>query len=334
MKKHALFLALALGAYSTASVGEVDFGKLLEALGQPPQKQKTEPAQPAQQPSNSTSQQPAAQQPAAQQQPAQQQPAQQPAAQQQPAQQQTAQQQQQPINLSIFRQTSRKDEVRIGRQVSGDLLGAAPLVKDDTLQRYVNSVGRWVAMQSSRQGLPWHFGVIESEDINAFAAPGGYVFLTKGLYKRLNNEAELAGVLAHEIAHVTQKHHLDLLKKSQLIGALAQTVSKEVKGDKSVQNLIGNGAEMLARGLDKEAEYEADRIGVVYAARAGYEVWGLPTVLQDMATINTKDDRLALLYKTHPAAADRLASLGNVVGDRFDKLSPGKEFADRFYRIQ
>jgi predicted Zn-dependent protease len=141
-------------------------------------------------------------------------------------------------------------------------------------------------------------------------------------------------VLAHEIAHVSKKHHLDLLKKSALIGMLAQSISKEAKGDASVQNLIGNGAEMLARGLDKEAEFEADRIGIVYAAKAGYEAWGLPTVLQDMATLNAHDNRLALLYKTHPSAADRLTRLGDAVGDRFDNLPPGKEFADRFHRIR
>jgi predicted Zn-dependent protease len=301
-KKHVLLLAVALGVYSSASSGAFDFGKLIETMGQVPQKQKSDTTQPTQQPSNTSGQQPA---------------------------------KEQPFSLSLFGKTSLKDEIRIGKQVSGDLLGAAPLVKDDTLQRYVNTVGRWIALQSGRPDLPWHFGVIESEDINAFAAPGGYVFLTKGLYKRLNNEAELAGVLAHEIAHVSEKHHLNLLKQSQLIGALAQTVSKEIKnGDQGVQNLIGNGAEMLARGLDKEAEFEADRIGVVYAARSGYDAWGLPTVLQDMATINAKDDRLALLYKTHPTAGDRLARLGEAVGDRFDSLAPGQEFADRFYRIR
>ncbi len=252
----------------------------------------------------------------------------------QPA-QQPAEQSSSASPLMLLGKTSVEDEVRIGRQVAGDLLGAAPLVKDDTLQRYVNTVGRWVAAQSNRKELNWHFGVIESEDINAFAAPGGYVFLTKGLYRRLNNEAELAGVLAHEIAHVSKKHHLEVLKKSAMIGALSQSVSKEIKsGDQAVQNLIGNGAEMLARGLDKEAEFEADRVGVVFAARSGYDPWGLPTVLQDMAAINTQDNRLALLYKTHPTASDRLARLGEAVGDRFDSLPTGKEFPDRFYRIK
>jgi len=299
MKKQILSLALMAGIFAAPACVAFDLGKVIEAMGQTPQKQKSESVQPAQQP---------AQQPA------------EPSAQQ--------------IGLSLFSKTSTADEIRIGRQVSGDLLGAAPLVKDDALQRYVNSVGRWVAAHSGRPDLPWHFGVIESEDVNAFAAPGGFIFVTKGLYRRLNNEAELAGVLGHEIAHVTKKHHLNLLKKSQMIGALSQTVTKEVKGDASVQNLIGNGAEMLARGLDKDAEFEADRIGVVFAARAGYDAWGLPTVLQDMATINAKDDRMALLYKTHPTAAERLERLGEAVGDRFDDLPAGKELPDRFYRIK
>jgi len=98
-----------------------------------------------------------------------------------------------------WKNPSKEEEIALGREIAGNLLGAAPLVKDAALQKYVNSVGRWVASQSERPDLPWRFGVIESEDLNAFAAPGGYIMLTKGLYRKLNNEAQLAGVLGHEI---------------------------------------------------------------------------------------------------------------------------------------
>lgn len=229
---------------------------------------------------------------------------------------------------------SPEEENRIGRQISGNLLGAVPLVRDDKLQNYVNRVGNWVALQSGRQEVTWHFGVLDTEAINAFAAPGGYIFVTKGLYRLLNNEAELAGVLGHEIAHVTQKHHLKVLKQSSLIGALGQAASSKAKGsDQVVQNLIGNGAEIMARGLDKNAEHEADRVGMVYAARAGYDPWGLPSVLQDMAALPAGDNRTSLLYKTHPHPADRLAALGEAVDGRLDAVR-GKELADRFYRIR
>jgi predicted Zn-dependent protease len=229
---------------------------------------------------------------------------------------------------------SLEEENRIGRQISGNLLGAVPLVRDNKLQNYVNLVGNWVALQSGRQEVTWHFGVLDTEAINAFAAPGGYIFVTKGLYRLLNTEAELAGVLGHEIAHVTQKHHLKVLKQSSLIGALGQAASSKAKGsDQVVQNLIGNGAEIMARGLDKNAEHEADRIGMVYAARAGYDPWGLPSVLQDMAALPAGDNRTSLLYKTHPHPADRLAALGEAVDGRLDAVR-GKELADRFYRIR
>lgn len=238
------------------------------------------------------------------------------------------------LGFALFGDYSPEEETRIGKQIAGNLLGAVPLVRDDKLQHYVNLVGNWVALQSGRKDISWHFGVLDTEDINAFAAPGGYIFLTKGLYRRLNNEAELAGVLAHEIAHVTKKHHLKVLKQSSLIGALGQAASSKAKSsDQVVQNLIGNGAEIMARGLDKNAEFEADRVGIVFAARAGYEPWGLPEVLQDLAGLPAKDSRTSLLFKTHPLPADRLAALGEAVDGHLDAVH-GKDLAARFYRIR
>lgn len=238
------------------------------------------------------------------------------------------------IAFGLFGNYSTADEIRIGQQIAGNLLGAVPLVRDDGLQRYVNLVGNWVVAQSGRTELPWHFGVLATEDINAFAAPGGYVFITLGLYRQLNSEAELAGVLGHEIAHVTQKHHLKVLKKSNLINAAGQAVSRKVKNnDQIVQNVIGNGAEIMARGLDKEAEFEADRVGAVYAARAGYDPWGLPAVLHELAALPARDSRTSLLFKTHPQPEERLGRLGEAIGDRFDRLT-GKELDDRLYKLR
>jgi predicted Zn-dependent protease len=107
-------------------------------------------------------------------------------------------------------------------------LGAAPLVKDDQLQKYVSSVGRWVALQSDRPDFEWHFGVIDSTDINAFTAPGGYVMVTKGLYQALNSEADLAGVLAHEIGHEIRKHHLKLMQQGRLLEIGSQLLSQKI----------------------------------------------------------------------------------------------------------
>ena len=230
---------------------------------------------------------------------------------------------------------SKEEEIQLGREITGNLLGAAPLVKDEALQKYVNQVGRWVAYQSERPDLPWHFGVIESDDLNAFSAPGGYVLVTKGLYKKLENEAQLAGVLGHEIGHVIKKHHLKLLQKSQLISLGAGLLgSKLGKSDLTVQKVIGNGAEIMARGLDKDAEFEADRIGMTLAARAGYDPFGLTDVLQTIGQTNKSDSSVALLYKTHPSPDDRLAKLSDAVGSRFDKIKDSKTLSDRLYKLK
>jgi predicted Zn-dependent protease len=235
------------------------------------------------------------------------------------------------INL---KKPSRAEEIQVGREIAGNILGAAPLVKDPALQKYVNQVGRWVASQSERPYLPWHFGVIESEDLNAFAAPGGYVLITKGLYRQLKNESELAGVLGHEIGHVIKKHQLKLLQKQQLLSMGAGLLSGKLgKENPTVQKVVGSGAEISARSLDKSAEYEADRIGVVLAGRAGYEPFGLPEVLQAIGHAGKDDGRVALLFKTHPHPDDRLTALGDAIGSRLDKVE-GKTLENRFYKLK
>ena len=230
---------------------------------------------------------------------------------------------------------SKQEEIQIGREITGNLLGAASLVNDAALQNYVNKVGRWVANHSERADLPWHFGVIESEDINAFAAPGGYVIITKGLYRKLENEAQLAGVLSHEIAHVVKSHHLKILQKSQLLDLGADLLGKQLgKNSQIIQKVIGSGAEVCARSLDKSAEFEADRMGVVLTTRAGYEPYGLPEVLQTIGQTGKDESSVALLFKTHPHPEDRLVKLDDAIGNRLDKIKDGKTLSERFYRLK
>lgn len=240
---------------------------------------------------------------------------------------------QKPGSSKVLGGYSEAEEVAIGRQIAGNLLGAAPLVPDRQLQKYVNNVGRWVASQSERPDLAWHFGVIDSRDINAFAAPGGYIFVTAGLYRLLNDEAELAGVLAHEIGHVIRKHHLKILQQSKMVDLGGKLIGKQVGGDEKISNLIGSGAEIVSRSLDKGAEFEADRIAVVLAARAGYDAYGLPGVLQQIGHTAKDDSSVALLFKTHPHPDERLARLGDAMDNRFDKIK-GQTLEKRLYRIK
>jgi beta-barrel assembly-enhancing protease len=219
---------------------------------------------------------------------------------------------------------SEQEELAMGREITGRMLGAAPLVNDAVLQAYVNRVGRWIALQSERPDLPWRFAVIDTASINAFAAPGGYVMLTRGLYEILDNEAQLAGVLAHEIGHIVRRHHVTVLQKSAALSAGAQLAQRDNRSA-LINNMIGTGAEVFARGLDKSAEYEADAIGVVLAARAGYNPFGLIDVLHKLEARGTADGSLALLFKTHPLPGDRLAQLSDLLTPNLARLPGGRE---------
>ena len=229
-----------------------------------------------------------------------------------------------------------KGEAEIGSGVAANLLGAAPLVQDEKLQAYVNRLGWWLAFQTERADLAWHFGVLDSESVNAFAAPGGYVFVTRGLLLRMRNEAELAGVMAHEIAHVLKRHHLQAIQKNAQTGlaaGLASLAAGSSKNSDLANKAIGAGTELYARGLDKGDEFEADRMGVVIAARAGYDPYGLPAVLQTLGAINPQDSNLALMFKTHPAPQKRLELLDGLMTGSMDRYAGQPVMAERFQKI-
>ena len=232
-----------------------------------------------------------------------------------------------------------EQEQAIGENVMADLLGAAPLVNNPALQRYVNQVGRWVALQSEKPNLPWRFGVTNDANVNSFAAPGGYILITKGLFDHLNTEAELATVLAHEITHVVKGHHIRAMKASargDFLSNVAQ-IAAEKRGKENAQyaaNAFSGGTEIFVRGFDKNDEYEADVHGMVLAARAGYNPFALPGVLTTIGNINPKDDAVALLFSTHPSPRDRLDKIEASVGDRLDRYANGVDNTLAFSRMR
>ena len=223
-------------------------------------------------------------------------------------------------------------EIELGEGIASNLLGAAPLLKKPSVQQYVNQVGLWLALQTERPNLPWRFAVLDDSNINAFATPGGNIFITHGLLQRMSSEAELAGVLAHEIAHVLKKHHLQAIKKNARSSLLADAATLAVDrkgGNPAIAKLAGAGTELYARGLDKEDEFEADRMGVVIAARAGYDPFGLPAVLQILQGIDPQDSDLALMFKTHPTPADRLGLLDSLMASGFEGYDARPSLAKR-----
>ena len=237
------------------------------------------------------------------------------------------------------------EEIELGNGITAGFLGAARLHPDQNLQRYVNRVGKWVAMHSERSELPWNFGVIDAETINAFAMPGGSVLVSHGLVKRLQSESELAAVLAHEIAHVVKKHQLSAIQSSLNSDVLAgfgkEAAGRAVARRGDVMGLGGKAANVgvdalkngvFLRPLDRGMEYDADRMAVVLATRAGYDPYGLVAVMQTLAQVKG-DGSGASIFDTHPSPSDRLGELEQFVPRTLDQYASQPHNAARFRQV-
>ena len=208
-----------------------------------------------------------------------------------------------------------QDELDLGPLIAGRILGAAPLVKDPAMQKRVNLIGRWLASRSSRPELPWTFGVIDDGEINAFAAPGGYILITRGLYQLLGSDDEVAAVLGHELSHVVQRDHYEVRRKQELQGAGREIALSRVNTGGGVAGSMArgyierNGAAIMLTSLDRSAEFRADQAAGIYLARAGSNPLVYYAVLQKMTALGSSSQRLTQLYKTHPSLDKRLDAL-------------------------
>ena len=196
----------------------------------------------------------------------------------------------------------------IGFGIAATVAGRYHLVSDDALTRYVNLVGLSVAEQSVRAGeVSFRFGVLDTDDVNAFAAPGGYVLITRGALGLMQSEAELAGVLAHELAHVDQKHVLAAIRRSSVL--LQARDESGLQGSR-LDSIAALGSTVLFTGLGRGDELEADSLGVLYAAAAGYRTDGLLQFLQHLrGAEGAGASGVRELMATHPPTADRIAAV-------------------------
>jgi hypothetical protein len=204
------------------------------------------------------------------------------------------------------------EEAALGPQIAGRVLGARPLWPDAEAQKRVNVIGRWVASRTSRPDLPWTFGVIDTTEVNAFAAPGGYILVTRGLYELLTSDSEVAAVLAHEISHAVERDHYNVIRKQEMTTVGKDVVAGEIDVGTGVaenyakQYAEQHGATILMTSLDRQAEFRSDKAAEIYLARAGMNPMALYAVLQKMMALGAESASLAALYKTHPPLDARL----------------------------
>ena len=206
-----------------------------------------------------------------------------------------------------------EEEHRLGRQVAARLAGNFGIWNNPDWTLYLNLVGRGLVPYSEGADIKYRFAILKVDEINAYSAPAGYIFITRGMLKNLNSEAELAGVLAHEIAHVARKHVVKELQKSNLYKTEASKAIHAATVDADSQELIEKVNDqifdlLINKGFSKQDEYDADQTGARNAWKMGYNPLGLRDFL---TTLESQEQNSAMqrLMKTHPAPEKRLKEL-------------------------
>jgi predicted Zn-dependent protease len=229
-----------------------------------------------------------------------------------------------------FSLMSEAQEIQLGQQLDVEVRREMGLYADPELQQYVESIGLQLARSSERPGLPWHVAVVDAPAINAFALPGGYVYLTRGILPFLDNEAELVGVLGHEIGHVTARHAAQQYTKATSTGIGLALLGIFVPEARPLQGLAETAFGVLFLKHGRDAEREADRLGVAYSAANGWDPAGVAGMLNTLARLDEASGSrkgVPNWLSTHPAPAERVQEIQESIRQASAKL-PGKPIVD------
>lgn len=217
------------------------------------------------------------------------------------------------------------DEVKLGKEFYDKLAKLDILVQNERVNEYINRLGNAVLSQSSNVLFPFRFSVIKSSAVNAFATPGGYIYVNRGLINLVENESQLAGVLAHEIAHVNSRHIAQQIEKSQklnfatLAGILAGAFLGGGTGTEATLGLTLAATTSLSLKYSRENEEEADRLGISYLVNAGYDGSSMMSFLKLMKTYEFYSNTLPSYFLTHPGTDERISYLDALVRVRYGK---------------
>jgi Zn-dependent protease with chaperone function len=222
------------------------------------------------------------------------------------------------------------EERQIGDQVSTQLIARFGVFQDADVTKYVSLVGSVIAGVSTKPNMQWEFIVLDTDGVNAFAAPGGFVFVTKGLLGLIKNEAELAGVLGHEVIHVTARHSINALKKGNAVSFTADEVSAS---GGLAQGLVTRLAEraytdILDNNFSREDEKDSDENGVQLANKVGYAPAGLSSALTKVMERNKDQKEPNGIFASHPAIKERISNIEKVIAGK--KLSGTALVAERY----
>jgi predicted Zn-dependent protease len=217
-----------------------------------------------------------------------------------------------------------EEEIKLGSDVSARIRQRFGVVQDAAVHKYVTLVGTVLTEQTARPKLPWSFIVLDTDGVNAFAAPGGFVHITRGALALIKTEAELAGVLGHEIAHVAQKHTVNAIRKSKTV----QLGTNETLANRGafLDQLANRAYSMvLENSFDRGDELDADKEGIILVQKAGYAGTGLSEFLARLAERNKGQAEKNGLFASHPETQERIAKVKQLSGSK-----PGAVVAARY----
>ena len=214
--------------------------------------------------------------------------------------------------LRAFKPMPIEQEVAMGRAIAAKLIDIYGLYENPEITEYVNLVGQTLAERCKRKELRFHFAILDHEMINAFSAPGGYVFITTGVLQAIQNEEELAGVLGHEIGHIAGRHVEKEARKSGLIKFKSNQSTSSKRFQKGLDMVVSKLVQkILTKGFSRQDEFDADKRGTIYAAKCGYAADGLHNFLSNLDEIKGEAPRrrIKALFGTHPGLEERIAKV-------------------------
>ena len=206
---------------------------------------------------------------------------------------------------------STQQEVEMGAGYAQQINKELPLIQDAELNRYINVLGDSIARIADSRNLDWQFFIVDSKDVNAFAVPGGFIYINRGLIERAQNLSQVAGVLGHEVGHVTMRHSVRQMQKAQgaNVGLTAVCVLTNICNNELSNAAIGLGANAAFANFSRQDEDEADAEGVTYMVRAGIDPTGIPEMFQILLNEReTKPGALDTWFRSHPLEESRIAA--------------------------
>lgn len=211
---------------------------------------------------------------------------------------------------------TQQQEVQLGNDYAMQIDTQLPIVRDAQVNAYITALGNALAAVSDTRGLAWHFTVVDSKEVNAFAVPGGWVYVNRGLIARAVTMDELAGVLGHEIGHITLRHTVQQMQQSQKMGGglIALCTLTKVCDNGAGQAAVELGGSALFARFSRQDEMEADREGVMTSVKARIDPQGMPKMFRILLAERQRDpSAVDAFFSTHPLAEDRITATSNQI---------------------